>query len=179
LQPDVLGGRLGLQHRHGLADQGGQVERRAVQLQRGGFQLGEVQDVVDHRMQRLAGVVHQADAPAILVLQSRTLGQQAREPDDAVERRAQFVAHIGQEVGLGAHGDLGVVPRLGQGVFLFLLGGDVTHDVEIAGGLDRPRRAAGRGWIPATASGPGSGACRASAPDARVHPSPSRGTPFP
>ena len=41
----------------------------------------------------------------------RAIGQQAGEAQDAIDRGADFVAHVGQEAGLDAVGFLGALPR--------------------------------------------------------------------
>ncbi len=99
-----------------------QVQRRARQLgkQHGlmmdtnltGFQLREVQDVVDGAQQRAAGVADPIHIVAGQVRQVGLLGGQAREAKDAGQGRAQLVAHVGQEIGLHRRGGF----RLGLGL---------------------------------------------------------------
>ena len=57
-----------------------------------------------------------ADVAAVAVVADRTVGlviDHLAEADDRVQRRAQLMAHIGQEFGLHAAGGLG--PVLGRG----------------------------------------------------------------
>ena len=68
--------------------------------------------------------------------------QQVRQADDGVHRRADLVAHVGQEGALGAVGGLGAVARqhqLGIGLLQLLLGlldlGDVGHQHQEAAHL--------------------------------------------
>ncbi len=129
-EPQTLGRGLRLQHADAVLDQGGGAERSRVQLQRGGLELGEVQHVVDDRVQRLGGVVDHADPPPVLLAEAFALGEQPREADHAVQRRAQFVADVGEQVRLGPRRPLGRAPRLGQIVFLGLLHRHVADDVQ-------------------------------------------------
>ena len=78
------------------------------------FDLGQVQDVVDQPQQVAAGVVDDARRFDLLVVQVAgvVVGQAARQDQQAVQRRAQLVRHVGQEIGLvlaGAGQFLGLV----------------------------------------------------------------------
>ncbi len=94
---------------------------RATSILRG-FDLGQVEDVVDEREQVVAG---RRDAAGELHLFGREIavavvGQQLGEDQRAVERRAQLVRHVGQELGLVAVGacefdDLALGLALGRG----------------------------------------------------------------
>jgi hypothetical protein len=53
--------------------------------------------------------------------------QQLCHPNDPVERRAQFVAHRGEEIALGLAGGLGGARRLFQRLLDRLALGDVLH----------------------------------------------------
>ena len=67
--------------------------------------------------------------------------QQLGEADDGVERRAQLVRHLGQELRLGAVGALGLVARCHQRLLGFLARRDVEAEavaVAPAVGLQRP-----------------------------------------
>ncbi len=71
------------------------------------LQLGEVEDIVDRRQQGLAragGLVDEASAD---LAQVRLPQGQAGETDHTGERRAQLVAHIGQEIALDRRGGFG------------------------------------------------------------------------
>jgi hypothetical protein len=79
--------------------------------------LRHVEHVVDQREQQFAAAVDQVEVLAI----ARGLDR-AEQPgthdvgkaDDAVQRRAQLVAHMGEEAGLRAAAVLGGDPRLAQ-----------------------------------------------------------------
>ncbi len=79
-------------------------ERRLadVERDRAGFDLGQVEDVVDQPEQVGARVVDGVGELDLLVGQIAlgVLGQQLRQDQQAVQRRAQLVAHVGQELGL-------------------------------------------------------------------------------
>ena len=85
-----------------LVDQRRDADGLRAELELAGFDLGEIEHLVDQAEQMRAGAVH---PPQRL---ERLLGAEARrirdhhlgEPDDGVERRAQLVAHIGEELRL-------------------------------------------------------------------------------
>jgi hypothetical protein len=94
-----------------VLDELGEIERLPENLHLAGLDLGEVEDVGDEREQVLAGAV---DALEIGDLLLATLGlgvleQHLAVADDRVERRAQLVAHAGEELGLGEARALGAV----------------------------------------------------------------------
>ncbi len=121
--------------RHGIVDEvgqiepllgrpaGEQVERRLhafpeiegllLQLEPAGLDLGVVEDVVDDPQQGVAAGAHGLDEVALLVVQLR-VEEQARQPDHRVHRRADLVAHIGEELALGPGAGFGAIPRLPQ-----------------------------------------------------------------
>ncbi len=74
-----------------------------------------------------ADVITDAERFALL---GRQFGveQQFRHADDAVHRRADFVAHIGEELAFGAVGRLGRVAGLLERQFGVLAVGDVVQD---------------------------------------------------
>ena len=88
---------------HRVAQAFPQVERAVVEGQLPRFDLGEVEDVVDHREQGFARVPDGHEEFPLLGRQ-RALQDQFRHADDRVQRRADLVAHVGQERALGAAG---------------------------------------------------------------------------
>ncbi len=78
-----------------------------------GLDLGEVEDFIDQAEQRARRTV---DGPRIGLLLRRQLGlaQQAGHAENAVHRRADFVAHGGEEARLRPVGGLGLPARIGQ-----------------------------------------------------------------
>ena len=87
-------------------DQAGHVEALEVQLHLAGLDLGEVEDVVDELEQMLAGRVDLLEIVRELLGAEvgRILLEHLAVADDGVERRAQLVGHVGQELGLVAVG---------------------------------------------------------------------------
>ena len=101
-----------LLERHGLECVGQSMRQladvdagvREIDLAR--LDLGKIEDVVDERQQVVAG---RGDAASVLDLLRREIGvaivgQQLGEDQRAVERRAQLVRHVGQELALVAIG---------------------------------------------------------------------------
>ena len=62
------------------------------------FDLGQVENVVDHVEQHPAGTLDVADVAQLLVVERLDAAEHVAEAEDAVERRAQLVADGGQEV---------------------------------------------------------------------------------
>ncbi len=77
------------------------VEIERFDLQLAGLDLGQVEDVVDDGEQAFAGPCDHLRLAARVARQV-SLRQEFRHDQDAVHRRADFVAHGRQEVGLGA-----------------------------------------------------------------------------
>ena len=93
-----------------VGGQVGQGEGRRGQLHLPRLHLGQVEDVADEGQQVGAGAVDAAGELDLLVgeVAGRVVGQELGQDEQAVERRAQLVAHVGQELGLvpGADGQL-------------------------------------------------------------------------
>ena len=64
------------------------------------FHFGEIQNVVDHVEQHAAGALDVADVAALLVVERVDAAEDFAESENAVERRAELVAHRGEEVAL-------------------------------------------------------------------------------
>ena len=90
-----MGGRR--QHDHDFLNNIPQLEGHPVQDQLAGLNLGEVQDVVDDGKQDLRGFPDGAQMVPLLPWQG-ALQEQLGEADDAVQRGADFVGHVGQEL---------------------------------------------------------------------------------
>ena len=86
-----------------------------------GLDLGQVEDVVDQLEQVGAGAVdrlRELDLPVVEVAVG-VVGQQLRQDQQRVERRAQLVRHVGEELRLVARGErelLGAVLQRPAGV---------------------------------------------------------------
>src|SRR5204863_10075140 len=85
---------------------GANVEGLFFQLEFAGFDFGKVEDIIDDGEQRIAAVANRFDQLALFGGQFR-FQQQAGHGNDAVHRRANFMAHVGQKVGFGAGGGFG------------------------------------------------------------------------
>ena len=85
-----------------------ELERRGVERQPPGLDLREVENVVDDLEQ---GIGRGLDHAQVLALLAAQLGvqRQLRHADDAVHRRPDFVAHVGEELALRAAAFLGPV----------------------------------------------------------------------
>ena len=90
-----------------------QIEIDCLELDLPGFELGDVENVVDQGQQRLGAVMH-GDRAVALFRVELGLQQQRVHPEDAVHRGADFVRHVGEEIGLGAARRLCCVPRRGK-----------------------------------------------------------------
>ena len=71
-----------------------------MQLHPTGFDLGQIENVVDQREQVPARTEHAIERLGVLLQRLRVLAQHLADADDGVERRAQLVAHVGEELRL-------------------------------------------------------------------------------
>ena len=104
LQPLFAGERS--DDRIDVADDRGQCEGGVFQDQGAGLDLGEVEDVVDHTHQPLCCRLALCHVVTLLVVELR-LQAEVRQADDGVQRRADLMAHVGDERALGEGGVLG------------------------------------------------------------------------
>ncbi|MFO1298247.1 MAG: hypothetical protein U1F25_18475 [Rubrivivax sp.] len=96
-----------------------------------GLDLRQVEHVVDQRQQVLPGDIDLLE-PLCAAQRGRVVApQQVRQADDRVHRRADLMAHVGQEARLRAAGPLGLVAR---GLVALLLG----HVAQDGGEQDLP-----------------------------------------
>ena len=110
---EALDARTFGHHRLGAAQHRAQREVGALEGQLARLDLRQVEDVVDHLRQVLRGVVDLVE-PVGLRRARVVAPQQVRQADHRIHRRADLVAHVGQEGALGACGRLGLVARLDQ-----------------------------------------------------------------
>ena len=90
-----------------------EVEGHGLHLDHAGLDLRHVQQVGEQSFQGRTGLVDQFDH-LVLAGRKQRLGEGSGQADDAVERGADLVAHIGQEDVLGPVGILQPRPRLLQ-----------------------------------------------------------------
>ena len=98
---------------HRTAHEIGQDELGALDPELSGFDLRQVEDVVDDAEQVMGRALDLAEAIAAAPV-AALAQQQFRQADDRVHRRADLMAHVGEEGALGAAGGLGLVARLGK-----------------------------------------------------------------
>ena len=112
------------QRSHDVLDDLAEVEIHRVERQLARFDLREVEDVVEQAHQRVGRDLHHLE---ILALLRRQLGgeRELGHADDAVHRRADLVAHVRQELALGAARLFGRLARVPQRLFGLLPLGDV------------------------------------------------------
>ena len=125
----------------------------ALQLDAPGLDFGKVEDVVEQEQQRFRGI---GGRPQVAALLRRKLGvaDDSQHAEDAVHRRADFVADRGDEFALGLAGGLGLLARLLQfglagltaGVFRRELGGQ-NFPFESHGERAGQRAVIGRGRV--------------------------------
>ena len=85
----------------------------------------EVEDVIDDREQRIGRGFHCEQILPLLARDAR-IEHEIGHPDDAVHRRADFVAHVGEEIAFGTARGLGRLLGLEQLELAQLALGDVT-----------------------------------------------------
>ena len=125
IQPLGLRGRNG--ERQDVADQGIDVEIDGFDFEHAGLDLRVVEDVGDQRREDFAGGRDEVDVGRLARVE-RGVAQERRRADDAVDRRADLVAHRGEEGRFGAVGLFGLVKRV-------LVVADVVEDEHSAGKL--------------------------------------------
>ena len=86
------------QHDHHFLNDIPELERHSVQDQFAGFDLGEIQNVVNDGQQDFRGFADGVQVVALLAGQW-AFQQQLGEADDAVQWRPDFMGHVGQELG--------------------------------------------------------------------------------
>ncbi len=134
----LLGAHVGRQDHRQVAPQFIEAERMRVERQLAGFHLGKVQDVVEQAQQRTGGRAGLGHV-ILLALVHAGLLQQLQHAQHGVHRRADFVAHIGHELGLGAAGlerlFLGQQQRLAGGARFGAVGATAYPAEHVAVGI--------------------------------------------
>ena len=96
---DILFRGRGRQKRCDILDRLDRIERRLPELQLAGIDLREVENVIDDGEQRIARFHHDVDE-GLLPAVELGFGQEFGHAEYAIHRGADFMAHIGEEVGL-------------------------------------------------------------------------------
>ncbi len=99
-----------------LSSASGRSNCAEVELHPARLDLGQIQDVVDEGEEVPAGGQYVLQVLLLLVVElaEHALEQHLGEADDGVERRAQLVGHVGEELGLVPVGDLELLGLLAQ-----------------------------------------------------------------
>ena len=95
--------RLGFHHGDGAVDEAMQIEVFTGRREATGFDAGDVEHVVDQFEQSVGRGANNVREFLLFLIQP-CFGQQVRDADHAVERCAQFVAHVGKERRFGLVG---------------------------------------------------------------------------
>ena len=143
-QAQALALGLGPEEGDQIGELGMEIEVDDVDRHLARLDLGEIEDLVDEGEQRAARARDRARHVALLLVEAGIL-EQVAHADDGVERRAQLMAHDGEEAALGPVRLLGLGLRLGQ---LADQRGDIGRQHDQAGqqaigqvGLGPPERA--------------------------------------
>ena len=93
--------RFLLDDRQTIREQRGDLHRLEIEHHLAGFDLGQVEDVVDQREQMLAAAEDVADELFLLVAEipDQAISQYFGEADDGIKGRPQLVRHVGEEFG--------------------------------------------------------------------------------
>src|SRR5271155_158827 len=83
-----------------LLDNDPQIKRAVLDFDLAGLELGEVEDAIDDPEQGLTGASCGRDE-ALLRWSKLGLADEFEHAEDAVQRRANFVTHIGQKLRFG------------------------------------------------------------------------------
>ena len=106
-QLQALRRRLERHDRSDVVDVRAQVEFQRFDVELAGFDLGEIENVVEDREQRICAGANRLGVVALCAIETG-VEQQTGHADDAVHGRADFVAHGGEERALRAAGRFGL-----------------------------------------------------------------------
>ena len=108
----------------------GWIKRGAQEFLAAGFDLGQVENVIDKLKQMFAAVQNVVGVFELARVQCAELGvaKHLGEANNGIERGSQFVAHIRQKLALRAVGRLRGLFGLLQSVFGFFAPGDVGQE---------------------------------------------------
>ena len=108
-----------------------EIEGFLRQVNASGLDPGQGQDIAVHIEQVFAAAVDDFQLLLLLAAQALIVSHQPGEAQNGVERRPQFVAHVGQEGALGSVGRFGGFLGLLQFTFRLLAISDVANDAQI------------------------------------------------
>ena len=112
-QLQSLGTGPGTEDFHRASYCGQQLDILLLDLQCAAFNRRHIENIADQVLQ-VSRIASQLAAPGRLLIAAAALGQQFGEADDRGHGRANFVAHIGEEIGFGDRGRFRRQARLPQ-----------------------------------------------------------------
>ncbi len=101
------------------------VELDLIELKITRFDFAEVEKIVEQRHHRAGAFPQNIDELLLFLVERRAHRQQLRRADHGVHGRANFVAHIGEEIALREIGSLRLLLQKAQAILQLLLLGDV------------------------------------------------------
>ena len=119
MEDEALGRRLILPQAQAVPQHRREIERRVFDRQTAALDLGGIEDVVDQRAHRHAGPMDDGQPIAQIARDAAVRQHHLRHAENAVQRRADFVAGRRQKFGLG-------------GQRLFQIRVDGTHTITTA-----------------------------------------------
>ncbi len=126
--------RAGFHDAHSFQKKLAHLERLILQHQRAGLQLADIQHIIDQVQEIIRRVMNLLLALRQFLRVVLALVRDVHHTDDAIQRRADVVAHAAQEIGLREigplrfHGD-GTKPSL-QVQLVLLLFGEIARHIE-------------------------------------------------
>src|SRR6185437_1152345 len=117
--------------RDAIGNRVAEIERRGFEDQFAGFNLGKIENVVQQGEKCLARGYSEREVLPLFAGQLRPQ-RQMRHADDAIQGSANLMAHVGEELTLGATGELGGLLGFLQGALILLPAGDIPRDTVYA-----------------------------------------------
>ena len=105
-----------------------QVARRALDVHAPGLDLRQIEHVVDEIEEMRPTCADRIEGITLIAAEGAIALQQLRVADDAIERRPQLVAHVREELALGARRGFGRLLGHPQLVFVTQALGDIPHE---------------------------------------------------
>ncbi len=119
--------RIHADHRRDFLQQRGQLNRGGIQIEMAGTDPGQIQQIVDDGQQMAAAARDRAQRILAGGLGQRALPYEIGVAENGVQRRAQLMAHAGQELILGSVCRLRLRARRNQRLALFVEHGNPQH----------------------------------------------------
>ena len=112
-----------------LVDQRGDFHRFQIEVQFSRLDLRQVENLIDEVEEMLAGAMDAAERLGGLFRPKtrRIADHHVGQPDDGIQRRAQLMAHIGEETRLGAAHCFGLIACSGERFLVVFAFGHVAY----------------------------------------------------